>query len=161
MTTPGNINDAAINAIFDAVVSLALQSGRFDSVNQHEPKSAPGTGITCSIWMQQIRPVPRASGLAATTGLLILYERLYTSFLSQPYDMIDPAVTSATVDLIGRMSADFDFGEIASVRNVDLLGQTGHSLSAQAGYVEIDRRMYRIMTITIPIIVNDMFAQGD
>jgi hypothetical protein len=75
--------------------------------------------------------------------------------------MIDPAVTSATVDLIGRMSADFDFGEIASVRNVDLLGQTGHSLSAQAGYVEIDRRMYRIMTITIPIIVNDMFAQGD
>jgi hypothetical protein len=154
-----NFNDAAINSVFDKVVSYALASGRFDQVNQHEPKNAPGNGVYCSVWVQTITPYKR-SGLAATTGVLLLNSRIYTSFTQQPFDMIDPNITSAVCDLMGALSGDFDFGQIANVQMVDLLGASGMKMQAQAGYVEIDKHVYRVMTLAIPIIINDMFAQA-
>lgn len=154
-----NFNDAAVMTVFDKIVSYALASGRFDHVNQHEPKSAPGHGLECSVWMDKIIPV-RTSGLNATSGLVSMYARIYTNFRQQPYDMIDPNVMSAVADLISALSGDFDFGGDANVRAVDLLGMSGNPLSAQAGYVEIDRQMFRVMTVTIPVIINDMFTHG-
>lgn len=155
-----NFNDAAVNTVFDKVVSYALASGRFDHVNQHEPKNAPGDGIACSVWINKIEPYRQGSGISATTGMVQLNARLYTNFRQQPYDMIDPNITSATCDLIGALTSDFNFGGDAGVRNVDLLGMTGNQLSAQAGYVEIDKQMFRVMTVVIPVIINDMFVQG-
>lgn len=154
-----NFNDAAVMTVFDKVVSYALGTGRFQSVNQHEPKNAPGNGLECSVWINTIVPI-RSSGLGATSGLVTLYARIYTNFRQQPYDMIDPNIMSAVADMMGALSSDFNFGGGAGVRNVDLLGiTTAAPLSAQAGYVEIDRQMFRVMTITIPIIINDMFTQ--
>lgn len=153
-------NEQAINQIFDSIVSMALQSGYFDSVNQHEPKSAPGQpGTTCSVWMQTLRPIS-SSGLASTSGLMILNIRLYTSMTQQPFDMIDPNVTAATSYLMGQLSAGFQLGGQAGVRAIDLLGAFGVPLAAQAGYVEIDRRMFRVMTLTVPVEVNDMWDQS-
>lgn len=154
-----NFNDAAISGVFDKVVSYAMSTGRFDSVNQHEPKNAPGNGLTCSVWVQTIKPA-KLSGLNATSGVVILYARIYTSFVAQPYDYIDPKITAATTDFMGALSGDFDFGGQFNTREVDLLGDNGVPLSAQAGYIEIDRRMFRVMTITVPIVINDMFAQA-
>lgn len=158
-----NFNDAAINQVIDKIVSYALASGRFDSVNGHEPKSAPGNGIVFAVWAQAIRPA-RLSGLAATSALVQFQGRIYIPFNQQPYDMIDPQVMAATTDLMSAFSGDFNFGGAANVRYVDLLGAEGANLgssglAALAGYVEIDRRMYRIMTITIPIVINDAFTQ--
>lgn len=151
--------DAEINDIIDRFESYALQSGRFDQVNGAEPKNAiSGTGMTCSIWVQDISTINR-SGLAATSGLLILTERIYVSFTTQPFDSIDPAMLSATSDLMNRVNGNFQLGGNDDVRMVDILGASGTKLAAKAGYVEIDRRLYRCMTITIPIIINDMWAQ--
>src|SRR5512135_1807902 len=111
-------NDPAVRTIFNKVVSYALASGRFDHVNQHEPKNAPHHGLTCAIWMQAIDPV-RAGGLAATSGRVLLQARIYTSFIQQPFDMIDPNITAATADLMGALSGDFDFGGDADTRNID------------------------------------------
>lgn len=155
-----NFNDVAVNQIFDQVVSYCLSIGRFDSVNQHEPKSAPGTGMTFSVWIDQMFPI-EASGLASTTGVVVLQGRVYKSFSSQPYDMIDQDVLSSVCTILGAFSGDFEFGEVANVRMVDLLGAyIPKGLSARAGYVEIDRQIYRVMTIQIPVVVNDMFAQA-
>jgi hypothetical protein len=63
----------------------------------------------------------------------------------------------AMTGLIGAYSADFTLG--GSVRNIDLLGEYGEKLGAQAGYITIGGVMYRIMTLTIPCIVNDMWEQ--
>jgi hypothetical protein len=154
-----NFNDAAINLVLDKVVSYALASGRFDSVNQHEPKNAPGSGTYCSIWVQSITPA-RLSGLAATSGVLVLSVRAYTSFVQQPFDMIDPNIMAAITDFMGALSGDFEFGQQANVRNVDLLGANGVKMQANAGYVEIDRQVFRVMTLTVPIVINDMFNQS-
>lgn len=153
-----SFNDEAVSIIFDKIVSYALGTGRFDTVNQHEPKNSPGSNMLCSVWVQSIKPV-RMSAMNATSGLVTFQSRIYTNFRSEPFDMIDENVMSATADMMNTMSGDYDFGEDANVRAIDLLGMSGTALSAQAGYVEIDRVMYRVMTITIPIIINDMFLQ--
>lgn len=156
-----NLNDVAINQIIDKMVSYLLASGRFDAVNGHEPKSAPtsNSGVTAAVWAQSVGPAVGQSGQAATTALIVFNVRFYMSFLSQPFDAIDPTVLAATTDFMGAMSGDFEFGGVANVRNVDLLGICGTTLNAIAGYMEIDRKYLRIMTVTVPIIVNDAFTQ--
>lgn len=153
-------NDAAVQMVFDKVISLALASGRFDHVNQHEPKSAPGHGLECSVWMNTIVPT-RSSGLGITSGVVTLYARIYTNFRQQPYDMIDPNVLSAVAAMMTALTGDFSFGGAPGVRAVDILGAwSSVPLSAAAGYVEIDRQMFRVMTLTIPIVMDDMFVQA-
>jgi hypothetical protein len=155
--TTSNLNDAGVLDVFSRLESYAMASGRFDAVNGHEPKSAPGNGVTYAVWIQSYRPA--LSGLSATSGLLLFNSRIYKPFTSIPYDAIDPQVMSATLDILAAMSGDFQFGGMDDVRNVDLLGSTGYPLMANAGYVEVDRHMYRCMTIQIPIIMNDLFVQ--
>jgi hypothetical protein len=153
-----DFGDEEVQDLFDKIQSFALSSARFDAVNTHEPKNSPGNGVSMSLWVQDIRPV-RTSGLNSTSALLVLMGRIYTSMTAEPYDLIDPNVLSATVYFIGALSGEFELGGEDGVRMIDLLGANGEQLAGRAGYVEIDRKMYRVMTITIPIIINDMWSQ--
>ena len=152
---------AVAQELFDAVESHALASGLFDAVNTNEPKAAPGSGLTCAIWMQNIAPAGGGSGLASTSVRVELSVRLYTSFLAQPEDMIDPTLTAACLALMEDYSGDFELGGITSesVRSIDLLGQFGVSLSAEAGYLNQDGAIYRVITITVPVVINDLWTQ--
>ena len=148
-----------VEAVFDKVVSHAAASGYFERVNQHEPKSKnpAGTGMTCAVWMQSIRPSAKSSGLAATSGRLEFTVRIYTSMTAEPQDAIDPAVLRAVNALMTAYSGDFELG--GEVRHVDLLGAEGVPLSAEAGYLEQGGRLYRVMDILLPLIVNDLWNQ--
>jgi hypothetical protein len=156
MTTPDG-SEEWIDDIFDAVVSDAQACGYFDKVNQHEPKRQPGSRLTAAVWVQRIDPVAVASGLASTSGRILFMLRIYSNMLQEPQDMIDPNLTKACSNLMRRYHDDFDFG--GAIRNVDLLGAYGIALSAEAGYLEIDNAMYRVMDIQIPCIVNDIWPQ--
>ncbi len=152
-----SFDDAAVNALMSACESIALKTGKFRTVNTHEPKAAPGSGLRCAIWVQSIEPIAAASGLASTSGYLVLFARIYGNMLQKPEDEIDPRMTSAAAALVGGFSGDFTLG--GTVRNIDLLGEYGQRLAAQAGYVTIGGSMYRQMTVTVPAIVNDMWDQ--
>ena len=57
--------------ILDRLASHAMTLGVFDRVNTHEPKNAPGRGITCAIWVERIDPVgwlPVPAGSRSTCG---------------------------------------------------------------------------------------------
>lgn len=161
MTTPQNFNfnDAAVNAIFDHILAFASQSGRFDSVNSHEPKNAPPdpTGITFACWIQEIEPMGQMSGLHSVSGVVVIDARVYTGFRSQPFDAIDPKAVAASMEMLARYGGDFNFGGAAGTRNVDVFGSSGFKLSCVAGFLELDRVVFRVMTTTIPVIINDMF----
>lgn len=144
-------------AILDAVVSHALASGHFERVNQHEPKSAPGNGLSAAVWVDRVGPA-RGSGLAMTSALLVLNVRLYTSMLSEPQDAIDPNLMAAHDALMTAYSGAFTLGGL--VRSVDLLGAAGTPLSSQAGYLNQDSKLFRVITITLPVIVNDCWEQA-
>lgn len=154
------LSDEDVDDIFSAVVSHAAASGYFERVNQHEPKNAPGNGLTCAIWLQDVSPVGAISGLNSTSGRLLFSVRVYGNMIQEPQDEIDPNVMKAVVHLLGLYSGDFSLDGL--IKNVDLLGAHGIPMRAQAGYQSIGRdraNLYRIMTITLPLIVNDLWEQ--
>lgn len=145
-----------IVAVLDAVVSHAMASGRFETVNAHEPKNAPGNGLTCAVWVDGVVPV-LSSGLASTSAVLRLNVRIFTNMLGEPQDLIDPNVMVAVDELFAAYIGDFELGGL--IRNVDVRGQHGVPLSAQAGYINQDQVMLRVVTITLPLIVNDAWEE--
>lgn len=152
----------AINsqAIIDDLASHAMASGYFDRVNQHEPKNKPGRGLTCAIWIDRIEPARGASGLVSTTARVVFNVRVYTNMLQNPQDAIDPNVMVATDALFEAYSGDFTLSGDAAY--IDLMGATqGHPLFSQSGYINIDNMVYRVMTITVPVIVNDAWPQAE
>jgi hypothetical protein len=152
-----NFGAAAVQSLVAQAESMAMATGQFRSVNFHEPKSSPGTGLRLALWVQSIEPGAAASGLASTTGYVVLNARVYGNMLMKPEDEIDPRIMTAMTALLGAYSADFTLG--GTIRNIDLLGEYGQRLTAVAGYVTIGGSMYRVMTLTLPCIVNDCWMQ--
>lgn len=150
-------DSAAVNALVAGVASIALKTGTFRSVNTHEPKAAPGSGLRLAIWADSIAPIPAASGLASTSGYVVLNARAYGNMLMKPEDEIDPRLMTAATTLIAAFTADFTLGGL--VRNIDLLGEYGTRVGAQAGYITVGGTLYRIMTVTVPCVINDMWDQ--
>jgi hypothetical protein len=153
------MTNAAIDflAIRTAAIDHALNLGLFEQVSGHEPKSSPGTGLSCAVWGDYLGPYAEQSGLAATTALLVFEVRVFMPFLARPEDSIDPAVFGAVAILMGEYAGDFDLA--GTVESVDLLGRSGRRLEAKAGYYRQDGAIYRSMGITLPVIVNDVWAQ--
>ncbi len=155
MTNP---NEDWVEPIFVAIEDDILRSGYFDRVNKHESITSPGNGLTASIWLQEIEPLGEISGLATTSGRLLFIVRCQTNVMQEPQDVIDPNLTRAVSNLMRRFHDDFDFG--GAIRNVDLLGQFGYKLQAEAGYIEYDRgSVFRIMDLRVPCLVNDIWPQ--
>lgn len=150
---------AAVNDLYNVIKTAAMASGLFEDTTTHEPKTAPGSGLNCAVWVDGIKPV-KSSGLNATSGVVSFFIRVYNSMLAEPQDDIDPAILTSVTSLMAIYTGDFDFGEVASVRNIDLLGSDGDAMSAQAGYMEIGNKMFRVMVINLPVIVNDLWTQG-
>lgn len=144
-------------AILDAIVSHAMALGVFETVNAHEVVSPPGHGLHAEVWANSIAPVAIASGLQVTSALVVWNVRLRGNADAQPRDMIDPHMMAAADVLMNAYSGDFTLGGL--VRNVDLLGQTGASLSARAGYLTQGGQTYRIYDITLPVVINDVWEQ--
>ena len=147
----------AVSSIYAQVVSHAKRLGVFNQVLTHEPKAAPGQGLTCSIWLSSLEPVAEVSGLAVTSLRLELSVRIYENFKSQPEDAIDPRLLDAVAKLMETYTGDFQLGD--TVMDVDLLGAHGTALRAEGGYLNQDGTLYRIVVMTLPIIVSDVFTQ--
>lgn len=144
--------------ILDHLTSHAMRTGMFDRVNTHEPKNKPGRGLTCALWVDRIEPARSRSGLTHTDVRVVCNVRVYTNMLQNPQDMIDPQVVNAADTLMEAYSGDFQLGN--EDRFIDLLGITqGHPLFCQSGYINIDNMVFRVLTITVPVIVSNAWAQ--
>lgn len=143
--------------LVDNVVSVAQASGLFDRVNAYEPKQPPGNGLTAAVWTQSIAPYAQVSGLDVTSVRIEFTMRLFTNMMAEPQEAIDPNLMNATSTLMNLFTGDFTLGN--SVFVVDLLGMAGRPLTAQAGYVDVGGKLFRIMDITVPLIVADVWMQ--
>lgn len=148
-------------ALTAALESHAATSGHFERVNGHEPNNPPGNGLTAAVWADSIRPVAAASGLAATSALVTFMVRIYAQAQQEPQDAIDPNVLAATDKLMGDFTGDFTLGGL--VKQIDLLGQHGTPLGAQAGWLPFPDGggLFRVMTITVPLVINDAWTQAE
>ncbi len=151
-------NQAAVNALFDAVKTHCVNLGIFGGVATHELKSKPGNGVSAEIWGMTVHPVGQVSGLAETAGIVSFHVRIRTPMLQKPEDDIDKRLLTAAMGLIGEYSGNFTLG--GSVMAVDLLGMHGESVGAQLGYLEQDGTLFRVATVTLPILIDGLWAQG-
>ena len=147
-----NFTAAQAKALFTAVQSYAEQLGIFQGVDLHEPWNPPGNRLFCSINLGTVRPV-MSSGLAAVSLQVVLVVRVWSSALQKPLDNIDPEVLSAACSLMGAISGGFTLG--GTVRDVELM-----AMSAQPAYVDFEGKPFRVIEISLPIIVNDAFAEA-
>jgi len=146
-----------VAGIVAQLASQALSLGVFEDVVTVEPKSAPGDGVFLAIWVQGITPVPGGSGLASLSVDLVFQARIMKRMLSQPYGQIDPDMLAACDALMRAYAGAFTLG--GEVRDVDLLGMYGTKLEAKAGYLTLDKALFRVMDITLPLVINDLWAE--
>ncbi len=146
-------------SILNQIATYAYTSGLFDTVTGHEPRSAPvRTGVSASIWVERYRAAQRTSGLESVSMVLEIQMRVYTSMLQEPADEIDPRILDAVDAMMVGLCGDFELS--GSARAVDLMGMESEGLRAEAGYLSQDRAVFRVMDIFIPVIVNDVYAEG-
>lgn len=157
------LSEQDISDLYSAITSIPQTTGYFDRVNQHEPIKAPGLGLTCGVWLDEI-DVALSSGLNSTSGLYVFNARLYTSAFHPDPDQMDPTLSGAANAVysayIANVGLDLDF-----VRNIDVRGQTQQRLRCRAGYMTMadagdSKKIYRIYNITVPVIVNDAWDEG-
>ena len=146
-----------VPAIIDALTSKAGALGVFDAVNAHEPKNAPGAGVACSVWCSKMSPAPEASGLAVASVLVEFQMRIYTSMLQEPQDGIEPSVLAAADLVFTALIGGFTLG--GNVRDVDVFGAHSEGLRAEAGYLNQDGKLFRVMDIHVPMIVSDVHPE--
>ena len=144
-------------AILNKLISHVKRVGVLKSVLSHEPKNAPPFG-SASVFLREMRAIQAGSGLNKTNALVVWNIRLYQNMLKDPQDSIDTGLLD-TMDLL-LTSFNSDFTLEGAVKAVDILGMSGVGLGAEAGYVEIDRKMYRIIDITLPVLINNVWTQG-
>ncbi|MGY5048302.1 hypothetical protein ACWDE0_22120 [Streptomyces sp. 900105755] len=144
--------------IRNQLVSHAMTLGVFGQVLDHEPVSAPGSGLTYAVYGGRLAPSAANSGLSSTSAMLVFNGRLYTPADSEPMGDADAIIFDALDALFGAYSGDFDLG--GTVRNVDLLGADGPPLAADLRYLQLDSTTYRTANLNLPMIVNDVWAQG-
>lgn len=144
-------------AVFEAVQSNVMATGYFSNVNGFEPKSAPKSELTAAAWIQRFGPIPARSGVNRTSGRVVVNVRLYKKMLDQPQDMIDPQLMRANLAMMSRFSSSFTLGGLITA--VDLLGMHGIALDSEAGYLTVDQTKFRVYTITVPCLIDDLFTQ--
>lgn len=144
----------------DALHNFASRTGLFDAVVDHEPKSSPSaTGVSCALWLGDIRTVAGASGLASVSVRVEYMYRLYTSMLSEPQDAIDPRIADATDQLFSALCGSFTLSGV--LRNIVIFDDdSGEGLRARPGYINIDRAIFRTMDITVPMLIDDVYTEA-
>jgi hypothetical protein len=143
----------------EALASHAASSGHFTGGELGDIGSTPdNTGLTFVIWPGPGNPIPGRSGLNATSVAINFMLRIFRSVNSDPLGEIDPEMIDATDALLNAYTGDFTLDGL--VAEIDLLGQYGTSLSWDSGYIEMDSSTrFRIVDITIPLIINDVWTQ--
>ncbi|MFC8515479.1 hypothetical protein [Streptomyces sp. NPDC057257] len=147
-----------IEGIRSRLTSHAQDLGVFGQVLDHEPVSAPGSGLTYAVWLGEIAPSPQNSGLASTSARVTFNGRLYLPADTEPMGDVDLQLGAAVDQLIGAYSGGFTLG--GSVRNLDLLGAGGEALRAPFRYLQLDSTTYRTAHLNIPMILSNVWAQA-
>lgn len=146
-----------IQSILDNIASHALATGHFDTVLGYVSKQSPTNGISAAMYVEDIRPI-RSSGLNNTSVRLEIEMHIYSSTYMAPYDGIDVNLTLATDAMFTAVIGDFELG--GEARHVDIFGAHGAPVRVRAGMMNLDGKEFRVFQLTIPVVIDDVWAQA-
>lgn len=157
------VNTLDAKAMQQALASHAMKLGQFKApISLHEPRVRPASELHAALWLNGITPI-RASGLSTVSARVEWLFRMYTPGEQEPQDEIDAKVLTATDRFLSSLCGDFDLDDLLSddlVRMIDILGAYGTGLNAAAGWARWSDGQSRVVTITIPVIVNDLWQEA-
>lgn len=151
--------ESTFKELQDALVRLCKKTGRYERVGSHEPTSAPGKGLTASIFMRREVPI-NTSGLNSTSTLVIWNIQSRLPITYEPKDDIDLKLGGASRDLCRRLAGNFELG-VSGVRSIDIRGINGQPLTWEAGYLFQDNIWYRVFDTLVPVILNDAWPEDE
>ena len=137
----------------DRIVTYLQGDGGISSAQAGDPK-APPVGVTrvfASVIMRSTSIV--ALTLNGTIELHVILIRLYRDMLAEPQKSIEIDLATAAQRIQADIAGEYDLG--GSIRSVDVGGSYGEPLRTDWGYVTISNTMYRIVDITVPLLVDD------
>lgn len=147
-------------ALIDAVVSHGKTLGCFDSVNGHDLKRSPGTGLHMAVGLGAVGPAVGGSGLRATSAHVVIEARIYGAAETQPPGALHPMTAHAVDLLFTALLADFTLGDL--VKAIDVRGMAGGgTLRGEPSYVQFGEGggWYRVYDVHIPVVINDAWPE--
>jgi len=142
-----------ISATLDVVLSHVAASGHVSSYSLGEPVGPPeGIKLHGAVYMRGTRVLlVYLDGDTRESHIVVV--RLYRPVLREPTHMSETELALAAAELMEDLVEDFSLG--ATVREIDVAGgKSGESIASDWGHVDIASVMYRVVDITVPIIVD-------
>lgn len=144
--------------IRDALVRVCKKTGRYSQGAAHEPKAAPGNGVSFIVLLTSETAI--GGGLDSTSTLLTYNISSRMSAMYDPQDDIDVKLGGATRDVARRLSGNFKLG-VDGVRSIDVKGIHGQPMGWTAGYVYHGDKWLRTFDLRVPIIINDAWPEDE
>lgn len=150
---------AGLRGVLATVLDVVAKTGKFEAVIGYEPLSAPTERLTAAVFIaDEWAPIAESSGLAAADARLVVMVRIMRRALTEPIGDVDLDALEAADAVMDALCADFTLGD--SVRQIDVLGNSGQQLSVQPGWATIDKTIFRLMDITVPVEINNVWTYG-
>jgi hypothetical protein len=150
-----------IKATLDAISSHIARTGYVNDVRIGEPVAPPDAvdKMHAAIYMTSAGVVSLT--LSTTIEVHSVVVRLYRrAAFGQGDDagQVETEMALAVSQVTSNLVGEFDLG--ATMRNIDIAGQYGQSLSATWGYITIGNTVFRTVDLTVPLVVDESATQA-
>jgi len=138
-----------ITSTINVVVSFLQKRGEYSLVQIGEPKSPPRGDLAAAVFVSDASVV--GVTLQTTIEIHELTIRLYRNMMEEPEEDNELRISQAVTGIVSDLLGDYDLG--ASVRNI-AVGEYGRTVSATYGYLDVGGTMYRMVDISVPLVVD-------
>lgn len=138
-----------ITTTINLVVSFLQKRGEYSFVQIGEPKSPPRGDLAAAVFVSDASVV--GVTLQTTIEIHELTIRLYRNMMEEPEEDNELRISQAVTGIVSDLLGDYDLG--ASVRNI-AVGEYGRTISATYGYLDVGGTMYRMVDISVPLVVD-------
>jgi len=107
--------------------------------------------VAAAIWMTDWTP---GLTLATSVEVFTAMVRLHVDAFAEDVGQLELDLADTMNELTTDLQQAFTLGN--TVRNIDVGGSDSAGMSASWGHVSIANTMYRVVDITVPMIVNDV-----
>lgn len=145
-------------AVRDALKSVFQSVGSIGDVLTSQGVAPPSNGVSAQIWaVPPFKLVPTRSGLADVSLLVTFNARLLIPLGTPPADDLDLSLLAAYSDVMNALVGGFTLN--GEVEQLDLLGAYSGGLTTDPAYIEIGGAMFRCMTMTLPLVLDDVWDE--
>lgn len=151
---------AGLRGVLATVLDKVASTGKFETVLGYEPLSAPTESLTAAVFVADaFGPIPESSGLSSADARLVIMVRIMRKALTEPVSDVDLDAVDAADAVLDSLAGGYTLGSTA--RAVDLLGESGQGIEVNPGWATIDKTIFRLMDITVPVMINNVWTYGE